>query len=145
MAKQNISVTTDCVIFSSDGNTRKVLLIQRKSDPFKGQWALPGGFLEDDEPLEEGARRELQEETGLKVEKLKQLKAFGAPGRDPRGRTISIVFYGQVSAEEKVEGSDDAAEARWFGLKELPQLAFDHSKILEVAMDAYFSEKIKTQ
>lgn len=142
MAKQNISVTTDSVIFYSKGNKHKVLLIQRKSDPFKDQWALPGGFLEDEETLEAGAKRELQEETGLKVDKLKQLKTFGTPGRDPRGRTISIVFYGQVSSEGSVEGMDDAADARWFDLEELPELAFDHSEILQVARNAYFSEGI---
>lgn len=141
MSKQDISVTTDCVIFYSNENEHKVLLVKRKADPFKGKWALPGGFLEEDEPLETGAKRELQEETGLKIEKLKQLKAFGTPGRDPRGRTISIVFYGRVTSEEKVEGSDDAAEAGWFNLKDLPSLAFDHAEILQEARETYFSEK----
>lgn len=141
MSKQEISVTTDCVIFYSNENEHKVLLVKRKAEPFKEKWALPGGFLEEEETLEAGARRELQEETGLKIDKLKQLKAFGTPGRDPRGRTISIVFYGRVTSEEKVEGSDDAAEADWFNLKELPELAFDHAEILQEAREKYFSER----
>ncbi|WZL88852.1 NUDIX hydrolase [Salinimicrobium sp. 3283s] len=140
MARQNISVTTDSVIFFRNNNQPKVLLVKRKKDPFKDQWALPGGFLEDEEPLEIGAKRELAEETGLKVENLKQLKAFGTPGRDPRGRTISIPFWGEVTSEEKVEGSDDAADARWFFLNDLPELAFDHSEILELAREAFLGQ-----
>ncbi|MGI0107237.1 NUDIX domain-containing protein [Salinimicrobium sp. WS361] len=140
MARQNISVTTDSVIFFRNNNQPKVLLVKRKKDPFKDQWALPGGFLEDEEPLEIGAKRELAEETGLKVRNLKQLKAFGTPGRDPRGRTISIPFWGEVTSEEKVEGSDDAADARWFSLNDLPELAFDHSEILELAREAYLGQ-----
>lgn len=139
MAKQSISVTTDCVIFFRKDQETKVLLIKRKKDPFKDQWALPGGFLEDDEPLEDGAIRELEEETGLKIKKLEQLRTFGTPGRDPRGRTISITFLGEVFSEEKVEGADDAAEAAWFSLHDLPPLAFDHSEIMEVAREKYFS------
>ncbi|MCX2837351.1 NUDIX hydrolase [Salinimicrobium sp. MT39] len=140
MARQNISVTTDSVIFFRNNNQPKVLLVKRKKDPFKDQWALPGGFLEDEEPLEIGAKRELAEETGLKVENLKQLKAFGTPGRDPRGWTISIPFWGEVTSEEKVEGSDDAADARWFFLNDLPELAFDHSEILELAREAFLGQ-----
>jgi len=140
MARQNISVTTDSVIFFRNNNQLKVLLVKRKKDPFKDQWALPGGFLEDEEPLDVGAKRELAEETGLKVGNLKQLKAFGTPGRDPRGRTISIPFWGEVTSEEKVEGSDDAADARWFFLNDLPELAFDHSEILELAREAYLGQ-----
>jgi 8-oxo-dGTP diphosphatase len=141
MPKQNISVTTDSVIFSTQNEDTKVLLVKRKKDPFKGQWALPGGFLEDEEPLEAGAKRELEEETGLNIVSLKQLRAFGKPGRDPRGRTISIVYYGETSSDERVKGNDDAEEARWFSINDLPQLAFDHSEIMEVATAAYLSEK----
>lgn len=137
MPKQNISVTTDCVIFYSNGEEHKVLLIKRKGEPYKGKWALPGGFLEDEEPLEDGARRELEEETGLKVKDLFQLKVFGTPGRDPRGRTISVVFYGQVASEEKVTGNDDAEDAQWFSINDLPELAFDHSEVMEIAKKAY--------
>lgn len=141
MSRQNISVTTDSVIFFSGEGDTKVLLVKRKKDPYKGSWALPGGFLEEGEPLEDGAKRELEEETGLKVKKLKQLRAFGTPGRDPRGRTISIVFFGEITSEEKVKGNDDAEEAKWFNLDELPQIAFDHSEVMKVATSAYFAEK----
>lgn len=140
MSKQNISVTTDCVIFFRNGNKPKVLLVKRKKEPFKDRWALPGGFLEEEEPLEIGAKRELQEETGLAIEKLEQLHTFGTPGRDPRGRTISITYWGEVAREEQVKGSDDAAEASWFELNDLPALAFDHSEILRVAQKKYFTE-----
>ncbi|WP_029034872.1 NUDIX domain-containing protein [Salinimicrobium terrae] len=138
MARQNISVTTDCVIFFRNDKESKVLLVKRKKVPFKDQWALPGGFLEDEEPLEDGAKRELEEETGLKVQHLKQLQTFGTPGRDPRGRTISVTYLGEVTSEEKVQGNDDAAEAGWFNINDLPELAFDHSEILEVARIEYF-------
>ena len=139
MSRQNISVTTDSVIFFRNNNKPKVLLVKRKKDPFKDKWALPGGFLEDEEPLEMGARRELREETSLEVDKLKQLHTFGTPGRDPRGRTISITFLGEVSSEEKVQGNDDAAEARWYEFDNLPDLAFDHSEIMQVAREEFFS------
>jgi 8-oxo-dGTP diphosphatase len=140
MGRQNISVTTDCVIFFRNENKPKILLVKRKKDPFKDQWALPGGFLEDDEPLEVGAKRELQEETGLEVQKLQQLHTFGTPGRDPRGRTISITYWGEVLREEEVKGNDDAAEASWFELNDLPELSFDHSEIIQLAQKVYFSE-----
>ena len=133
MGRQNISVTTDCIIFFRNGNKPRLLLVKRKKDPFKDQWALPGGFLEEDEPLEIGAKRELQEETGLVIEKLEQLHTFGTPGRDPRGRTISITYWGEVFSEEEVKGNDDAAEASWFELNDLPELAFDHSEIIQLA------------
>lgn len=137
MPKQEIAVTTDCVIFCGKTGKEKVLLVQRKKDPFKDEWALPGGFLETEEPFEVGARRELEEETGLKVKKVHQIKAFGDPGRDPRGRTISIAFWGEIASEAKVEGKDDAANAQWFKLNELPVLAFDHEEILQAAVDKY--------
>ena len=141
MTKQNIAVTTDCVIFSNEGKEQKLLLVQRRSDPFKGKWALPGGFLEEEETLEAGAKRELQEETGLQVENIKQLRAFGTPGRDPRGRTISIAFFGEVASEEEVKGADDAADARWFNIEDLPELAFDHSEIVKEAREKLQKKK----
>lgn len=130
MRKQNIAVTVDAVVFYRKAGILNVLLIQRKNDPFKDQWALPGGFLEENETLEEGAKRELEEETGLKIEKLQQVRAFGAPGRDPRGRTISIAFVGRIDAEAMVKASDDAVDAKWFNLSDLPNLAFDHREII---------------
>lgn len=141
MPKQHISVTTDSVIFCDTPEGEKILLVRRKNEPFKGQWALPGGFLEDEESLETGAKRELQEETGLVVENLHQLRTFGAPGRDPRGRTISITYWGEVPAVSKVAGYDDAAEAQWFLVKELPSLAFDHEQIVKEAIERYLSQK----
>ena len=133
MIDQQIAVTTDCVIFSRNDLGTKVLLVQRKLDPFKGSWALPGGFVETHEPLEEAAKRELQEETGLVIDRLEQLRTYGAPGRDPRGRTLTVAYIGYSEKEETVKGADDAADARWFDLQELPPLAFDHDQILRDA------------
>ena len=141
MPKQNLAVTTDCAVFCDTAQGKKILLVQRKKDPFAGQWALPGGFLEDEEPLETGAKRELKEETGLTIQTVKQLRTFGTPGRDPRGRTISISFWGEVSSEVQVEGNDDAADAKWFRIDELPSLAFDHDLIVKEAIDRYLSQK----
>ncbi|NCA84778.1 MAG: NUDIX hydrolase [Clostridia bacterium] len=125
------SVTADIAIFSDHSEIHQVLLIRRGNDPFKGQWALPGGFIEMDEPLIATAARELMEETGLSVEELTQFRAYGDPGRDPRGRTIAVVFYGFANPEKvTVTGGDDAADARWFALDQLPALAFDHQKIV---------------
>lgn len=137
MPKQDISVSVDCVIFSRSSKPEKVLLVKRKKDPYKNYWAIPGGFLEEKEPLEAGAARELKEETGLSIKELHQIQAFGKPDRDPRGRTISIAFFGEVNSEEKVQGADDAADARWFSLGEIPDLAFDHSEILRSATEKY--------
>ena len=133
MREQNIAVTVDAVIFYRKADILNVLLIRRKNDPFHNQWALPGGFLEENESMEEGAKRELAEETGLKIEKLQQVGAFGTLGRDPRGRTISIAFVGLVDEKAKVKASDDAVEAKWFNLSDLPEMAFDHSEIITEA------------
>lgn len=141
MPKQNIAVTTDCVVFCETPNGKKILLVQRKNDPFQGKWALPGGFLENDEPLERGAKRELMEETGLKIESLHQLRTFGAPGRDPRGRTISITYWGEIPVEVEVRGNDDAADAKWFGIEQLPALAFDHDQVVKVAIERYLHKE----
>ena len=127
------SVTTDCVIFGFDGQRLKVLLIRRGIDPYKGLWALPGGFLTPDETAEQGAARELKEETGFEASYLEQLRAYTAPGRDPRERVITIAFIALVKIAD-VCGGDDAAEARWFATDEIPQLAFDHDLILRDAL-----------
>ncbi len=126
------SVTTDCVIFGFDGTKLKVLLVERGVEPFKGTWALPGGFLRMDESAEQGALRELQEETGLEGAYIKQFHTFTTPGRDPRGRVITIAYYALVRIQEVV-GGDDAASAEWFALDDVPALAFDHDQILRVA------------
>lgn len=129
------SVTTDCVIFGFDGTRLKVLLVQRGIEPYKGYWAFPGGFLNMDESAEEGALRELHEETGLTGAFIRQFHTFTAPNRDPRERVITIAYYALVRMQE-VKGGDDAAEARWFALDEVPQLAFDHDQILRKAEQA---------
>lgn len=134
MIKQNILLTADSVIFFFGPMGTEVLLIKRRSEPFKDSWALPGGFLEDDEPLEDGALRELEEETGLKLEGLQQIGAFGDPDRDPRGRTVTIAFWGTTDKREEVQGSDDASEAAWHPVADLPRLAFDHRKIIQAAL-----------
>ena len=113
----------------------KVLLVQRGIEPYKGRWAFPGGFLQMDESAEEGALRELREETGLSEAFIRQFHTFSAPDRDPRERVITIAFYALVRIEE-VTGGDDAADARWFALDEVPQLAFDHDQILRTAEQA---------
>lgn len=136
------AVAADCVVFGFDGRDLQILLIQRGLDPFKGAWAFPGGFMNIDESAEECAHRELQEETSLNVKVLKQLGAFSAVHRDPRERVVSIAFYALVRPSE-VKGGDDASQACWFALRDVPQLAFDHDFILRRAMqrlreDIYF-------
>ncbi|WP_026838440.1 NUDIX domain-containing protein [Gillisia sp. JM1] len=131
--RQEIAITVDTVILKDLLSSARILLIKRKNEPFKNSWALPGGFLEETENLKEGAKRELLEETGLEVEVLNQLKTYGDLNRDPRGRTISIAFIGKLNKEVKIKAGDDAKEADWFSLDELPELAFDHSKIIEDA------------
>lgn len=129
------SVTTDCVIFGFDGTKLSVLLVKRGLEPYKGRWAFPGGFMNMDESAEEGALRELQEETGLKGAYIRQFHTFTAPERDPRERVITIAYYALVRMQEVV-GGDDADDARWFTLDEVPQLAFDHDQILRKAQKA---------
>lgn len=125
------SVTVDIVVFCKVEKTYRILLIQRGNEPFRNKWAFPGGFIEMDETLEESAVRELHEETGLQEVRLWQFRAYGDPGRDPRGRTISVVFYGFTDIKNSlVAGSDDAKNAGWFRLDEIPDMAFDHNQIL---------------
>jgi 8-oxo-dGTP diphosphatase len=126
-------VTVDIIILSRRTANFDVLLIRRKHDPFAGRWALPGGFVDENEPLEAAARRELEEETGVRDVPLTQLRAFGDPGRDPRGWTVSIAFYVVLDAATiKPKAADDAAEVGWFPLEKLPEMAFDHEEILAV-------------
>ncbi|WP_116126601.1 NUDIX hydrolase [Lewinella sp. IMCC34183] len=129
------SVTTDVVVFGYDGGPElKLLLIQRGGEPFKGQWALPGGFVEMDEDLEAGALRELEEETGVKNLYVEQLFTFGAPDRDPRGRVISVAHYALVNlGNHPAAASSDAERVEWFPRNALPELAFDHARIIELA------------
>lgn len=127
------AVATDCVIFGFDGVSIKVLLIQRGIEPYKDHWALPGGFVGIDESAEECARRELQEETGLTGVSVEQFHAFSDVNRDPRERVISIAYYALVKLSE-VRGGDDASEAQWFSYDDVPSLAFDHDRILRMAL-----------
>ena len=128
------AVTADCVIFGFDGVSIKVLLIQRGIEPYKGKWAFPGGFMKIDETAEECARRELEEETGLKNASVEQFYAFTDVKRDSRERVITIAHYALVKLSE-VKGGDDAASARWFSQGEIPSLAFDHDMILRIAIN----------
>ncbi len=128
------SVTTDCVIFGFDGISINILLIERGIEPFKGEWALPGGFVNMEESTEEGAKRELYEETGIKDVFIEQLYTFSDVNRDPRGRVISVAYYALVrTSDYEVLAGDDASKAQWFSLKETPSLAFDHDMVLRVA------------
>jgi 8-oxo-dGTP diphosphatase len=128
-------VTVDAVIFRKKGTSNEVLLIKRGHYPYEGMWALPGGFVDMEETLEEAIIRELEEETGLKGVELTQLHAYSEIHRDPRGRNISITFYGATGFHNsEVYGGDDAADARWFPVDQMPELAFDHRKVIERAL-----------
>ncbi len=128
------AVTADCVIFGFDGINIKVLLIRRGNDPHKGKWAFPGGFMEIDETAEQCARRELEEETGLKDVAVEQFYTFTDVNRDPRERVITVAHYALVKLSE-VKANDDADDAQWFSLDKLPPLAFDHEEILNKAIE----------
>lgn len=128
------SVTVDVVIFSLKDDDLQVLLVKRKIAPHAGRWAIPGGFVGVDEPLDEAARRELAEETGVRDVYLEQLYTFGDPKRDPRGRVITVTYFALVPAPLAVQAGSDAAEARWWSMYKLPSLAFDHAKILDYAL-----------
>jgi len=126
------AVTTDTMVFREGNHCIEILLIKRKKDPYKDYWALPGGFLEIEETPEDGARRELKEETGLDIDVLKEAGTFGDIDRDPRGRTITIAFYTFINhRNRKIAAKTDAAEVKWFSIKELPEMAFDHKEILK--------------
>ncbi len=128
-------VTVDAVVFDISGGRPKILLIKRGNEPFKGQWAFPGGFVEMDEELENAVTRELAEETGLTGVKLEQFHTFGRCGRDPRGRNITVAFIG-ITKSTKIKGGDDAAEARWFEIDALPEnMAFDHDNVAAMAIE----------
>ena len=127
------AVTVDIVIVTKT-KRRKVLLIRRKNAPFQGSWAIPGGFVDMDESLEQAARRELLEETGVKATRLEQLHTFGEPERDPRSRVISVVYLAEVDPDKvRPVAADDAEDVGWFSLTSPPALAFDHAKILKLA------------
>ncbi len=129
-------LTVDCVIFGLDESSLlKVLLIQRGHDPYKGNWALPGGFVDMNEPLVEAALRELKEETGVSDVFIEQLYTIGTPNRDPRGRVVTVVYFALINlAQHKIGADSDAQDVRWFPIDALPSLAFDHADIMDMAI-----------
>lgn len=139
------ALTVDCAVFGLDEGDLQVLLIRRGLEPFVGRWALPGGFVHLDETLEEAARRELEEETGLRKVFLEQLFTFGAIDRDPRQRTVTVAYYALVKlSDHRVKAATDAADAAWFAVTDLPDLAFDHREIFDVAL-ARLKAKVRYQ
>ncbi|MCR5313592.1 MAG: NUDIX hydrolase [Bacteroidaceae bacterium] len=131
------ALTTDAVVFAFKNNKLHVLLIERGNEPCKGKWAFPGGFLEMDETLEEGCKRELLEETGVDDIHVEELKSFSTVDRDPRERVVTVAFLAFIRHQDvHVVAGDDAAKAKWFAVDELPKLAFDHEEILREAFSA---------
>lgn len=132
------SVTVDIILFTFHEDRLKVLLIRRNHAPFAGRWALPGGFVNIDEDLEDAARRELSEETNVSDVYLEQLYTFGDPDRDPRGRVITVAYFALLSNDQvsqlQIRGASDAGEAAWWNIYDLPDLAFDHARILHYAV-----------
>ena len=124
------AVTSDIIVFGYDVDSLKVLLIERKNPPFQGMWALPGGFWDMEETVEECAKRELEEETSLKIDNLELFEVASKLGRDPRGRTVSAVFWAIIPLTQEIKAQDDAANIAWFDVKKLPELAFDHDEIM---------------
>jgi 8-oxo-dGTP diphosphatase len=130
------ALAVDCVVFGLDDEDLKLLLIQRELEPYAGQWALPGGFVHENEGIEDAARRELEEETGVGRVFLEQLYTFGRPGRDPRGHVVSVAHYALVRlGDHRVQAATDARRAAWFAVWDMPKLAFDHARIVEVALE----------
>jgi 8-oxo-dGTP diphosphatase len=145
MTYERVALTVDCVVFGFDDGALKVVVIERDLEPFRGRWALPGGFVRGDESLEEAARRELQEETGITRLFLEQLYTFGAVDRDPRERVVTVAYYALVKlSDHRVRAASDAARAAWFAVDDLPALAFDHAEIVESAL-ARLKGKVRYQ
>ncbi len=135
-----IFVTVDCVVLQTDGTDFQLLLIQRKNEPYKDYWALPGGFVDENEDLEAAAARELYEETTVKATDLLQIGAFGKPFRDPRSHVVSVAYYTLLKEKVQAKANDDAKEVGWFSIKELPLLAFDHQEIIECALNKFLND-----
>ncbi len=141
------AVTTDCVVFGYDGQDLHILLVERGVEPFKGSWALPGGFVRPDESLEQCARHELKEETNITCSDvhLEQFQVFSDPHRDPRERVITVAFFALINSDAyRIWGDSDAADARWFPHEELPPLAFDHDEIIAAAQK-HLRERVRTR
>jgi 8-oxo-dGTP diphosphatase len=132
------SVTVDIILFTFHEDLLKVLLVKRKASPYEGSWALPGGFTHMDERLEDAARRELNEETNVSDVYLEQLYTFGEPDRDPRGRVITVAYFALLSVDQalgfQLEAATDVDDAAWWNVYDLPNLAFDHARILTYAL-----------
>lgn len=135
------ALTADCVVITAEEEP-KVLLIQRANEPFKGCWAFPGGFMEMDETTEQCAIRELEEETGLKVDTIQQVGCYSKVDRDPRGRTITVAYLVIIDRAVDVKGLDDASKAEWFLLSSLPALAFDHDEIMNDVLELLRQKKV---
>ena len=141
MRRTDVQVTVDLVIFALREAELQVLLVRRGIPPFEGRWALPGGFVHADESLDAAARRELEEETGVRDVYVEQLYTFGDPGRDPRGRVVTVAYYALLTGEQTIPApGSDAAAVRWWPVREHPPLAFDHPRIL-----AYALERLRTK
>ncbi|SFB29168.1 8-oxo-dGTP diphosphatase [Flavobacterium swingsii] len=136
MRTSKIFVTVDAVVVKKTA-VNQLLLIKRKNEPYKDCWALPGGFVDENEDLEVAAKRELEEETQVKIDSLQQFGVFGKPFRDPRGHMISVAYFGEVPENTIAIASDDAKEVAWFPINELPNLAFDHQEIIEKAFKIF--------
>jgi 8-oxo-dGTP diphosphatase len=134
MRISRIFITVDAVVVKKGLSDIFLLLIKRKNEPFKDFWALPGGFVDENEDLEIAAVRELFEETQIKVENLMQIGTFGKPFRDPRGHMVSVAYFGLVAEDTIAIASDDAKEAKWFSIRDLPKLAFDHLDIINTVL-----------
>lgn len=132
-----IFVTVDITLFRKIDNQFEILLIQRLNEPFQNYWALPGGFVDENEDLETAAKRELFEETDIKLFQVKQIKTYGNPERDPRNHTISIAFFGETDSLAEAKAKDDAKTVKWFPVDELPILAFDHAEIIRDSIEKY--------
>lgn len=134
--ENTIQLTVDAVVFGYESGNISVLLVKRKYKPYQGSWALPGGFVLENENLEQAVERELSEETGVKINYLEQLYTFGDLNRDPRGRVVSVTYFGLVKPNAfKLTASTDAQKAEWFNIQRLPKLAFDHKKIIKIAIE----------
>jgi len=135
------TVACDTVVLTMKEGEMCVLLIVRGHDPYKGLYALPGGFMEWDESCEEGARRELQEETGLRVDEIDLIGVFSKPGRDPRGTIVSVAYLTVIEPEKaQIQAGDDAAQAEWVKVSQIPKLAFDHSEVFAAAQTLFESK-----